>query len=236
MNEFIQNLIEWDRGVTVALNGSHSIFMDRFAFLHTSPWFWIPLALVALFIIIRNIPSKNLILAIVAIALTIVICDQLSSGLCKPLFARFRPSRDIVILDAVDTVNGYRGGLYGFFSGHAANSFGIAVLVALLVRNWVFSLSVIAWASLNAYIRVYLGVHFFGDIITGALVGTLVALLVYFLFRLITDKGYGKSYNSRLNRSLYTKSGFLNSDVTLFLIVQFGTYSFLLIGSCIAAF
>lgn len=236
MGEFIQDIIEWDRGVTVAINGSHSVFMDNFAFLHTAPWVWIPLALLTMFMIIRNVPPKKLIWALLAIAMTIVICDQLSSGICKPMFARFRPSRDIMILDMVDTVKGYRGGLYGFFSGHAANSFGIAVLVALLVRNWVMSIVVILWASLNAYIRVYLGVHFVGDILVGAFAGSLIAVLMYLIFKALTDRGLRRYENSHLNRSLFTKSGFLISDVTLFLITVFCTYSLILIGSCIASF
>lgn len=236
MNDLIQHLIEWDREVTVSLNGSSSLFADNFAFLHTSPWIWVPLALAAIFILIRNIPPKNLIYAFLAIILTVVICDQLSSGLCKPLFARFRPSRDILIIDAIDTVRGYRGGLYGFFSGHAANSFGVAVLFALFVRNWLLSVSMITWASLNAYIRVYLGVHFVGDILIGAVAGTLVAVFIYLLFRLLTDKGIVRYENSRLNRTLFTKSGFLLTDVTMVLIVLFATYSCILIGSCIASF
>jgi len=236
MKEFIQNLIEWDREVTVSLNGSDSLFMDNFAWLHTNPWFWIPLAVVAIFVIIRNIQPKKLIFAIAAIVLTVVICDQLSSSLCKPLFERLRPSRDLMILDSIDTVRGYRGGLYGFFSGHASNSFGLAVLFALFIRNWVLSVGIISWATLNAYIRVYLGVHFLGDVLTGAVVGTLVAVIIYLIYKLLTERSVNYNGKSRLNRTLFTNTGFLISDVTMLLIVLFSTYSVILIGSCVLSF
>lgn len=236
MKEFIQNLIEWDREVTVSLNGSDSLFMDNFAWLHTNPWFWIPLAVVAIFVIIRNIQPKKLIFALAAIVLTVVICDQLSSSLCKPLFERLRPSRDLMILDSIDTVRGYRGGLYGFFSGHAANSFGLAVLFALFIRNWVLSVGIISWATLNAYIRVYLGVHFLGDVLTGAVVGTLVAVIIYLIYKLLTERSVNYNGKSRLNRTLFTNTGFLIIDVTMLLIVLFSTYSVILIGSCVLSF
>ena len=135
----LQGLIETDRLATLSINGSESLFWDGVANIYTSALVWIPLALFAILLLIRNINPKKLLLVLLMVAVTVALCDQLSSSVCKPLFHRLRPTRDPYILNMVDTVNGYRGGLYGFFSSHAANSFGLAALFMWLVstsRNW----------------------------------------------------------------------------------------------------
>lgn len=227
----LQSLIETDRLATLSVNGSESLFWDGVASLYTSFIVWIPLAAFAILLLIRNISPKRLLLALLFVALTVLICDQLSSSICKPLFHRLRPTRDPYILNMVDTVNGYRGGYYGFFSGHAANSFGIAMLFVWLVKDKWFTLSVLIWATINSLIRTYLGVHFVGDILVGAIAGCLIGSFTYWIFNLITrnDKNRTK-HDSTL---LYTKSGFMRSDVFTFMCVLFGTYSVILIGSCI---
>jgi len=78
-----------------------------------------------------------------------------------------------------DVVAGYRGGYFGFFSSHAANTFSIATFLSLVFRNRNISLSLFAWAILNCWTRIYLGVHYFGDLLTGAVFGTLVAYLAF---------------------------------------------------------
>ena len=227
----LQGLIETDRLATLSVNGSDSLFWDGVADIYTSVIVWIPLAIFAILLIIRNINPKRLILALLVVALTVLLCDQLSSTVCKPFFHRLRPTRDPDILDMVDTVNGYRGGLYGFISSHAANSFGLAVLFMWLVKDKWFSLSVISWAVFNSLIRTYLGVHFVGDILAGAITGCLLGSLTYWIYRLFTRKDTVRhTHDSSL---LYTKSGFMRSDVFTFMCVLFGTYSFILVGGCI---
>lgn len=231
MNE-LQSLTETDRLATLSVNGSDSLFWDGVAQIYTTVYVWIPLALVAIFLIIRNITPRRIVLVLLFIALTVLLCDQLSSSLAKPLFQRLRPTHDPYILNMIDTVNGYRGGRYGFFSGHAANSFGIAVLFTWIVKDKWFGISVIIWAIINSLIRCYLGVHFVGDILVGALVGILVGSLNYWIYSRITrnDSKRRPSHDSNL---LYTSSGFMRSDVLTFLSVLFGTYSLILVGSCI---
>lgn len=131
----------------------------------------------------------------------------------------------------VDTVNGYRGGLYGFFSGHAANSFGLAMFFVLLVKHRWFSLSVLIWAFLNSIIRTYLGVHFVGDIVVGAVTGMLIGSITYWIYSMFARKDK-KSIDVRGSSLLYTRSGFMRSDVYLFISVLFGTYSVILILAC----
>jgi undecaprenyl-diphosphatase len=128
----------------------------------------------------------------------------------------------------IDTVNGYRGGLYGFFSGHAANSFGLATLFMWLVRDTWFNVSVGIWAALNSYIRVYLGVHFLGDIVVGAIFGIIVGTLLYLIYTFLIRKRKVPFRDS----VLYTKTGFLRKDIHSFLSVLSGTYIVILISSC----
>jgi len=227
-----QGLIETDRLATLSINGSDSLFWDNVASLYTSVIVWIPLAIAAIFLIIRNVNPKRIIFVLLMVALTVLLCDQLSSAVFKPLFHRLRPTRDPFILNMVDTVDGYRGGLYGFFSGHAANSFGLAALFLWLVRDRLFSLSVGFWAIINSVIRTYLGVHFVGDILVGAIVGSLIGSFTYWLYLLVSrkDRNYLSVHKSSL---LYTKSGFMRSDVFVFMCVLFGTYSVIMIGGCI---
>ncbi|MGX8689238.1 MAG: phosphatase PAP2 family protein [Bacteroidaceae bacterium] len=228
----VQGLIETDRLATLSVNGSDSLFWDGVAGIYTSLIVWIPLAIAAILLLIRNINSKRLLLVLLMVVLTVVLCDQLSSAVFKPLFHRLRPTRDPYILDMVDTVNGYRGGFYGFFSGHAANSFGLAALFLWLVRDRWFSMSVGIWAIINSVVRTYLGVHFVGDILVGAIAGSLIGSLTYWIYYMLSrkDRDHRVRHSSSL---LYTKSGFMRNDVFLFLCVLFGTYSVIMIGACI---
>lgn len=228
----LQGLIETDRLATLSVNGSDSLFWDGVANIYTSVIVWIPLAIFAILLLIRNITPKRLLLVLIMVAVTVLLCDQLSSSVFKPLFHRLRPTRDPYILNMVDTVNGYRGGFYGFISSHAANSFGMAVLFMWLVKDKWFSLSVIVWAVTNSFIRTYLGVHFVGDIIAGAIAGCLIGSAVYWIYNRITrnDRERRNVHGSSL---VYTSSGFMRGDVFTFMCVLFGTYTVILIGSCI---
>jgi undecaprenyl-diphosphatase len=228
----LQGLIETDRLATLSVNGSDSLFWDGVANLYTSFIIWIPLALFAILLLIRNINPKKLLLVLIMVAVTALLCDQLSSSVCKPYFQRLRPTRDPYILNLVDTVNGYRGGLYGFFSGHAANSFGLAALFMWLVRDRWFSLAVGIWAIINSLIRTYLGVHFVGDILVGAIIGSLIGSFTYWIYYKSTLKERTRR-NIHDSSLLYTKTGFMRSDVFSFMCVLFGTYSVIFIGACI---
>ena len=107
-------------------------------------------------------------------------------------------------------------------SSHAANSFGIATFILLLMRNRALSLSLILWALLNSYSRIYLGVHYPGDIICGTAVGVASGILMYRLYNYLCKK---MRLGSRdWISTQYTKSGYLVSDVHLLLVVLYGTF------------
>ena len=208
----LQQYIEVDQNLLLRWNGSDSIFWDSFMWVATSTYIWIPLAGVLLYVIIKNNKGNEILLTILALAIVITLADQIASSICKPMFQRYRPTQEPAIMHLIDTVNGYRGGRYGFISSHAANTFGVAVFVSLLIRNKLLSLILFIWASLNAYSRIYLGVHYPGDILFGTLDGIIVGSSVYKLYRLIQNK-YFKPNRYISNR--YTSSGYLINDAYL---------------------
>ena len=88
----------------------------------------------------------------------------------------------------VDVVRGYRGGKYGFVSSHAANAFGVVTFLSLLFRRKSLTLGLLFWAFLHSYTRIYLGVHFPGDIVCGGLLGALVGWAVFRLYGCVADR------------------------------------------------
>ena len=125
-----------------------------------------------LYILLKNFHWKAVLCYVAAIALIITFADQMCSSIIRPVVARLRPSNpESPIVDMVYIVNNYRGGSYGFPSCHAANSFGLAMYVVFMFRKRWLSIFIIAWALLNCYTRVYLGVHYPGDLLVGGIIG-----------------------------------------------------------------
>ncbi|MBR6519923.1 MAG: phosphatase PAP2 family protein [Paludibacteraceae bacterium] len=175
---------ELDKVLTLAINSCHSPFFDNFFYIYTQTWTWLPLVLLLLVWMWRKWGVRSL-YVVAGIALCILLADQISSSLLKPWVARLRPTHNPEIADLIHTVRGYRGGLYGFVSSHAANAFAFAVFTSLVIRNRYYTLAIAFWAVLTAYSRVYLGVHYVGDVVCGAVLGVFVALFVYSIFRSI---------------------------------------------------
>jgi undecaprenyl-diphosphatase len=116
----------------------------------------------------------------------VLVCDQLSSHVFKPFFQRLRPTNHPDFRDIVDVFRygdyEYRGSGYGFISGHATNSMGFAVFTALVFRNRFFTVSILLFALLMGYSRIYLGRHFISDVIVGWVVGGMVGYGIYHLY------------------------------------------------------
>lgn len=172
-----------DAYLTLLINGSDSAYVDGIAMLATKVWVWLPLYCAILFTVMRNFKRRNALIVIAALVLTVVICDQVASSIFKPLVCRLRPSHDPELAGLIDLVDGYRGGRYGFFSSHAANTMGITMLLGLLLQHRITIASLAFWSLLNCWTRVYLGLHFVGDIVTGLVFGAIVGSLIYYSIR-----------------------------------------------------
>lgn len=177
----LDSLINFDKSVFLALNKLHAPWLDPIMYWVSDTVIWIPLYAFLLYHVVK-LPRKHAIVAVLCIAAAITMADQLSSKLIRPRLERPRPTWDAEISSQVHTVNDYRGGHYGFPSSHAANTFCAAVLIILLLRKpWTRWL--LAWALLVSYSRIYLGVHYPGDIIFGGILGSVCAVICYALYR-----------------------------------------------------
>ena len=176
----MEMLIDFDRWLLLAVNGSESLYLDGVVQTLTNAVTWIPLYIALFYLVVKNNATMSKILFIVGCAaLCYLFAGAVDDGIVKPLVARWRPTHDPQIGMLVDTVNGYRGGNYGFFSAHAANTFSIAVFFSLLMRQRLLTIFLVGWSLTNCYTRLYLGVHYPGDITVGLLWGGLVGFCVY---------------------------------------------------------
>ena len=216
----IQRLIGFDQELLLKLNGSDSLFWDGFMWISTNMLTWIPLAVVLLYVILKNNKIKEALVIIALLGVVIALADQISSGICKPYFARFRPTQDPELMFQIDIVNGYRGGIYGFISSHAANTFGVAVFLSLIFKSGSLAIILFIWATLNAISRIYLGVHYPGDIFFGTLVGVGAGILIYIIYRKLQNTVL-KQANFISNQ--YTSSGYLMSDTRMLTTVMLVT-------------
>ncbi len=194
MLEFLQNI---DERIFLFINGRNSLFFDNFMFWASGKTSWWPLYLFLLIIIIYQ-KRKAALLIIPMIVLVITISDQSSVHLFKEVFERLRPCHNPQLADQVHLVNNHCGGLYGFISSHASNSFAVAVfLVNVMKKRW-FTVLMFAWAVLQSYSRIYLGVHYPFDIVCGAVWGAGLGYGIYWLYRISLRWVFRKTLDTSL--------------------------------------
>lgn len=180
----LEELQHIDETLLLLANSFHTPGLDAFMHCATGRFVWIPFYLLLGAIVVRKYGWRRALLAIVMIGVTITLADQLCSSVLRPLLCRPRPSNpDSPIAHLVTIVDGYRGGRYGFPSCHAANSVALAVFFGRLMRSRLALVLMLVWALFLCYTRMYLGVHYPGDILLGGTIGCLIALLTSTLYR-----------------------------------------------------
>lgn len=186
----METLLRWDTDFFLFLNGLRTDWGDVFWYYVSQIWIWIPLYLFIIWCLAQKFKRRAWVV-VPLFFLMIFFTDQ-TCNLLKNTVQRQRPSHTEAIEDEIHLVQKpdgtyYYGGKYGFPSAHAANSMALAFAVFVFLgrrKKWVLPI-MIGWSLLLAYSRIYLGVHYPLDVLTGFLVGTFWALTVsacYFYF------------------------------------------------------
>lgn len=176
-------LIELDKELFLFLNTMGTESWDGFWMFMSNKWGAIPLYVILLLLVLNKLKWKKTLLVLLFVALMITATDQLANFF-KYGVARLRPCHDETLIDTMRLVKSYCGGKYGYFSAHAANSFAVATFFSLVLGAYFRFLPVvlILWALLVAYSRIYIGVHFPLDVVTGISIGMLSGWLFSVLY------------------------------------------------------
>ena len=199
----LEQLLHIDTEILLAINGWHAPWADTLMWIISAKTTWIPLYLLLIGWLVWRYrqPAPTLIkwlqkvpacvVMIVVIGLAVGVADFIASGILKDWVARPRPSRVPELEGVLHLVNGYKSGRYGFVSSHAANTMAVALLFSLIWRNKIATCGLMLWVAANCYSRMYLGVHYPTDILGGLIVGSLVAVVGYWLldrYRLVVKE------------------------------------------------
>ncbi|MGI6231447.1 MAG: phosphatase PAP2 family protein [Prevotella sp.] len=207
------NLQPFDLSLLQAFNDSHSLFADALSCYFTSGFTWVPLYIGLFILVMKNnetMTQVGLVLGCTAIAL--LLSGGVDDLLVKPLVGRLRPSCDPLVKYSIDTIPGFRGNGYSFFSAHAANTMSIAVLFIWLVRDRLLSGLLVIWSLINCWTRLYLGVHYPSDILVGLLWGAASGSIAYLLFHHVYYR-----FTEKINyiSTQYSSTGYSKNDIDI---------------------
>lgn len=179
----MESIIELDKTVFlwIHLNLQNSI-LDFWAPLFREKLFWIPFyVFLFTFLLLRD--KRLLFRTILAVILLIFISDTVSSKVVKPTFQRLRPCKEVKIRDVVRPIVACGSG-FSFTSSHATNHFALATFLVVGISHFFrrYKVWLWAWAGLIAFSQIYVGVHYPGDVIFGALLGFMVGWSIGRLF------------------------------------------------------
>ena len=191
--------------------GSDSVFFDQMALTLTNAYFWVPLFIALFVLIVKNNDNvTQILLAIGCIALCVFIASGMSNLLVKPLVERIRPCNDPEFKYLAQIAGDMHSKDFSFFSSHAANTIAVATFFTLMARSVLLSTTLYLWAVVNMWTRLYLGQHFFTDVIVGVAWVIVAALISYYLYyKLYKKVSTETSYIS----SHYTSAGYSYIDV-----------------------
>lgn len=185
----LEKIKQLDTELFLYLNSKHNAFFDPIMYWASDKLFWIPFYLVIVFLLIREY-KKQSVYILISIGILITLCDQIASNLIKNTVQRLRPSHEPLLEGLIHLSKAGPSGPYGFISSHSANAFGLATFLILVLPKkynplkWILGF----WAVLVAYSRIYNGVHYPSDVIVAALIGILLAYLVFKIYSKIKLK------------------------------------------------
>ena len=190
----METLSNIDTDLFLFLNGLHASWLDKVMIAITQMWVWVPLYLLLIYWTVKQY-GKRCWWIFLAVGIVVLCSDQLSAHVCKSLFQRLRPCYNADLQDLIYLPKGMAGGKYGFVSSHAANTFAVAAFLTPALcknRNWM-GIVLYLWAFISSYSRIYLGFHYPGDILCGAILGILVGLILWKVFQIVVVKNIWKS-------------------------------------------
>lgn len=177
----LEQLEHFDQHLLVIINSLHTPFFDQVMYALSGKVIWIPLYIAILAYIAVN-EKKKFWLILLFVVISVLLADR-GSVLIKNAVHRLRPCHEPALEGLVYNFRERCGGLYGFVSSHASNSFNVAVISLLFVRKKWFTFFLIFWALAIGFSRIYLGVHYPGDVVCGSIYGALVGWFSYSMYR-----------------------------------------------------
>ena len=187
LTDLLSMLKAMDTMVFLTVNSHHNAYFDSVMWLVSGKLIWVPMYVSLFFVLLKNYSYKVVFAILLAIGVVILFTDSFTAQVIRPWVCRLRPSNlDNPMSSMVHIVDDYRGGAYGFPSNHASNTWGLAFFITFLFRRYKLTFFFFLWALLVCYSRMYLGVHYFGDLLIGGLLALAGASTVFYVFRKVS--------------------------------------------------
>jgi PAP2 superfamily. len=180
-----------DTEIFLFLNSLHADWLDPIMVAITNMVIWMPFYLLLVYFTIKQYGIKS-IWIFLGVAFVVLCSDQISAHVFKPLFQRLRPCHEPCLEGLIHLPKGKAGGQFGFISSHATNTFALATFITYVLKPYYKSIGyfLFVWALLSSYSRIYVGVHYPGDIIAGVIVGLLIGWGIWKIFNKLIYQKY----------------------------------------------